>query len=55
MRTATILAAFFALGAADPRGGGGKIRWQSHKNYEAALKEAKESGKAVMLYFTADF
>jgi len=36
-------------------GGGGKIKWRTHKGYDGALTEARESGKPLMLYFTADF
>ena len=36
-------------------GGGGKIKFEPGTKHEALLAEAKATGKAVMLYFTADF
>lgn len=36
-------------------GGGGKIEWQKGKNLDDVVKEAKKSGKTVMVYFTADW
>ena len=36
-------------------GGGGKIKFEEGKKHDQLLAEAKATGKAVMLYFTADF
>jgi hypothetical protein len=48
--TALVLMAGVALA-----GGGGKIKFEPGTKHDALLAEAKASGKAVMLYFTADF
>jgi hypothetical protein len=50
--TATLAALALACGSASA-GDHGKIQWGS--SHDKALAEAKESGKAIVIYFTADW
>ena len=53
MRKIALLTLAFALVAGIALAGGGKLEWQ--KDYAKGLAAAKEAGKPVMIYFTADW
>jgi len=53
MRMMAALAALAVAGGTALSGDGGKISWG--KDHAKALAEAKESGKPLLIFFTADW
>lgn len=54
MKTALAFSLLLFIGAA-PLSGGGKIDWIRDRSLDDVLKESRATGKAVMLYFAADW
>ena len=52
-KSSIVVLALLALLLVPAHAGGGKLSWV--KDYDAGLKQARETGKPAMVYFTADW